>query len=72
MNIKIVYFACLVPDKWEYIIIEQLDSLKNITDLYSQAIIYMSVIANNSDLQKLQLLLKERYDDKIILYNIYF
>jgi len=70
MNIKIVYFACLVPDKWEYIIIEQLDSLKNITDLYSQAIIYMSVISNHTDLQKLQLLLKERYD-KIILYNVY-
>ena len=28
MKIKIVYFAYLAPDKWEKIVIEQLDSLK--------------------------------------------
>jgi hypothetical protein len=43
MNIKIVYFTYLVPNKWESIVLEQLDALYNVTSLYEQASIYISV-----------------------------
>ena len=71
MNIKIVYFACLVPDVWYDIITEQLDELKEL-DLYHIASkIYMSVISeNDNELIKLMKLIKEKYN-KIELINVY-
>ena len=70
MKIKIVYFAYLAPDMWEKIVIEQLDSLKKL-DLYDIALnIYMSVISDDIELDKLKILLKNNYD-KIELKNIY-
>jgi len=58
MKIKIVYFAYLIPNKWEIIVKEQLDSLKNI-QLYNESInIYMSVISDDNELEKLKIFLK--------------
>ena len=50
MKIKIVYFAYLIPDIWENIVIEQLNALKNLKlyDLASK--IYISVITNYNKL----------------------
>jgi hypothetical protein len=70
MKIKIVYFAYLAPDKWEKIVVEQLDSLKKI-DLYDIASnIYMSVISDDIEIEKLKILLKNNYS-KIEIKNIY-
>ena len=69
IKIKIVYFACLIPNLWEPIIIEQLDSLKNL-ELYNKSKIFMSVIANDVELNKLKELIKNKYS-KIELKNIY-
>lgn len=73
MNIKIVYFAYLIPEKWEDIVIEQLDALSNIVSLYETATIYMSVIDDTegqSELEKLKLLISEKYN-KIQLINTF-
>jgi len=70
MKVKIVYFAYLIPNKWENIVIEQLDSLKKLK-LYDEAIdIYMSVISNDIELNELQILLKTKYN-KVKIYNVY-
>ena len=70
INIKIVYFANLIPNSWESIIIEQLDSLKKL-ELYNKASnIYMSVISNDRELIKLKELINSKYK-KIELKNIY-
>jgi hypothetical protein len=66
--IKIVYFAFLVPNLWLPIITEQLDELKRLP-LYEKAKnIYFSVIADNVELNKLKLLLNEKYS-KIEIIN---
>ena len=70
MKIKIIYFAYLLPNVWEPIIIEQLDALYNI-DLYNLASnIYMSVISDDIELEKLKELINSKYN-KIELVNIY-
>ena len=70
MIIKIVYFAYLIPNKWEPIVTEQLDALKKI-DLYEKAQnIYISIISNDSELIKLKNLLSKKYS-KIEIKNIY-
>jgi len=70
INIKIVYFANLIPNSWEPIITEQLDSLKKL-ELYNKASnIYMSVIANDRELIKLKELINSKYK-KIELKNIF-
>jgi hypothetical protein len=70
INIKIVYFANLIPNTWEPIITEQLDSLKKL-ELYNKASnIYMSVISNDRELIKLKELLNSKYK-KIELKNIF-
>jgi hypothetical protein len=73
MKIKIVYFSYLLPNKWESIVLEQLESLYNVTTLYENADIYMSVIdttMNQTELQKLQNILMNKYN-KIKLVNIF-
>ena len=70
LNVKIVYFANLIPNSWEPIIIEQLDSLKKL-ELYNKASnIYMSVISNDRELIKLKELINSKYK-KIQLKNIF-
>ena len=70
MKIKIVYFAYLLPDNWEPIITEQLDALKKL-ELYNLASeIFISVISNLEELNKLKLLLKQKYN-KLQVINIY-
>ena len=70
MNIKIVYFANLIPNTWESIITEQLESLKKL-ELYNKASnIYMSVISNDRELIKLKELINSKYK-KIELKNIF-
>ena len=73
MKIKIVYFSYLLPNKWESIVLEQLEMLYNVTSLYEKAEIYMSVIdttMNQTELQKLQNILMNKYN-KIKLINIF-
>jgi len=61
MKVKIVYFAYLIPDKWNTIVEEQLSSLKN-THLYEEASnIYMSVISDDDELEKLKIFLSNKY-----------
>jgi hypothetical protein len=70
MKIKIVYFAYLIPNKWESIVKEQLDSLKKI-QLYEESInIYMSIISDDTELSKLKSLLENNYN-KVQIYNVY-
>ena len=69
MNIKIVYFANLIPNVWEPIITEQLESLKN-TGLYLNSKIYMTVISDDNELKKLVELIKNKYSN-IELINVY-
>jgi hypothetical protein len=70
MKIKIVYFAYLVPNKWESIIMEQLNMLK-LLELYNIADINMSVISmNTEDLELLKILLNKHFN-KVNLINIY-
>ena len=73
MKIKIVYFSYLVPNKWESIVLEQLESLYNVKTLYEKAHIYMSVIdttINQTELQKLRNILINKYN-KIQLINVF-
>ena len=73
MKIKIVYFSYLVPNKWESIVLEQLESLYNVKTLYEKAHIYMSVIdttMNQTELQKLRNILINKYN-KIQLINVF-
>ena len=68
MKIKIVYFAYLFPNKWQEIVEEQLNSLIN-TNLYNEAInIYMSVISDDIELDKLKIFLSKKYS-KIEIKN---
>jgi len=70
MKIKIIYFACLIPNAWEPIVLEQLDALKKL-NLYSTASnIWMSVISNDNELSKLKLILSQNYN-KIQLKNVF-
>ena len=67
--IEIVYFAYLLPTRWEEIVKEQLSHLKS-QKLYEEAVnIYMTVISNNEELNKLKNLLSIEYP-KIKLKNI--
>ena len=69
--IKIVYFAYLVPNVWIPIVTEQLDALKDL-DLYEKAKnIYFSVIADDTELEILKLVLKEKYQ-KVEIINHYY
>jgi hypothetical protein len=70
MKTKIVYFAYLMKDKWEPIVEEQLSSLKKLK-LYDEAInIYMSVISDDEQLEKLRIFLKDNYP-KVEINGIY-
>lgn len=74
MNLKIIYFAYLIPNKWEGIVLEQLFDLYSITDLYESASIYMSIIdtsESQTELEKLRNILSEKYN-KIQLINIFY
>ena len=74
MKIKIVYFAYLLQDKWEEIVLEQLEQLYSLNELYALSDIYMSVIdvsENASELEKLKYILLNRYP-KIQLINIFY
>ena len=71
-QIKIVYFAYLVPDVWESIVSEQLDSLYNLKSLYESAEIYMSVndtSESHTELEKLRIMILNKYS-KVKLINI--
>lgn len=71
MNIKIVYFAYLVPSVWQSIVTEQLQALKQL-DLYNEAInIYISVISDDVELDKLKILIETEYS-KIEIMNHYY
>jgi hypothetical protein len=73
MNIKIVYFAYLIPDAWESIVLEQLDSLYSIRSLYEKSSIYMSVIDDSpsqKELSKLRDIIVAKYS-KIQLVNLW-
>jgi len=73
MKIKIVYFAYLIPGKWESIIEEQLSSLYSMTSLCDISTIFMSIIDDTpgqQELKKLRSLLSEKYN-KIYLMNIF-
>jgi hypothetical protein len=70
MKIKIVYFTFLVPNKWEEIVLEQLNMLKSL-ELYNIAEIYMSVISeSNVELENLKKILQNDFN-KIQLINVY-
>ena len=70
MKIKIVYFAYLLPNKWEPIVEEQLDSLKQLK-LYEEADkIYISLISDDIELEKLKKLINEKYS-KIEIKNVF-
>jgi len=74
MKIKIVYFSYLLENKWEDIVIEQLDKLYSLTKLYEIADIYISVIDVSKDaieLKKLQNIIKNKYS-KIEFINVYY
>jgi len=69
--VKIVYFTYLVPNKWYPIVTEQLDALKEL-ELYEIAKkIYISVIADDCEFEKLKILLFEKYS-KIEIINHYY
>ena len=73
MNIKIVYFTYLVPNKWEPIVLEQLEALYNVTSLYEQASIYISVIDVSESLiefNKLRNIITSKYN-KIQFINVF-
>lgn len=70
-NIKIVYFAYLVPNAWLPVVKEQLDSLKQL-DLYHEAInIYISVISDDVELDALKMLIHNEYP-KIEIMNHHY
>ena len=69
LKIKIVYFANLNFPNWQAIVLEQLNSLK-LLDLYNISQIYMSVIANDLELNELKYILYNQFD-KIQIYNSY-
>lgn len=73
MNIKIVYFTYLVPNKWEPIVLEQLDALYNVTSLYEKASIYISVIDDSEsqiEFNKLRNIIESKYN-KIQFINVF-
>ena len=74
MKIKIVYFAYLLQDKWEEIVLEQLEQLYSLTELYEISDIYMSIVdvsEGSTELEKLNHLLLNKYP-KIQLINIFY
>lgn len=74
IKIKIVYFAYLLQEKWEEIVLEQLEQLYSLTELYEISDIYMSVIDVSEDaveLAKLKNILNEKYS-KIQLKNVFY
>ena len=71
LTTKIVYFAYLVPNRWHWIVKEQLDALKNL-DLYEMAAnIYFNVISDDVELEQLKQLLKTDYP-KIEIANHFY
>ena len=73
MNIKIVYFTYLVPNKWESIVLEQLEALYNITSLYEQASIYISLTDDSEsqhEFKKLRNIISSKYN-KIQFINVF-
>lgn len=73
MNIKIVYFTYLVPNKWEPIVLEQLEALYNITSLYEQASIYISLTDDSesqNEFKKLRNIISSKYN-KIQFINVF-
>jgi hypothetical protein len=73
MNIKIVYFTYLVPNKWEPIVLEQLEALHNVTSLYEKASIYISVIDDSesqTEFNKLRHIISSKYN-KIQFINAF-
>ena len=71
IKIKIVYFAYLLPNVWFDIVTEQLDSLQTL-QLYEDASnIYISVIADDIEFEKLQQLIKNDYP-KLEIINHYY
>ncbi len=73
MNIKIVYFTYLVPNKWEPIVLEQLEALYNITSLYEQASIYISLTDDSEsqhEFKKLRNIISSKYN-KIQFINVF-
>lgn len=71
MNIKIVYFAYLLKDKWVNIVREQLDGLIDCLIYNDAANIYMSVCyEDEEELDKLKIILKHNYS-KIELINCF-
>jgi hypothetical protein len=73
MKIKIVYFAYLIPDKWESIVLEQLESLYSLTSLYEASQIYISVIDDTpeqTELITLRNIISEKFN-KIQLINVF-
>ena len=74
MKIKIVYFVYLVPDKWESIVLEQLESLYSLTSLYEASDIYISVIDDTPEQTQINTLcniISSKYN-KIKIVNIFF
>ena len=73
MNIKIVYFTYLVPNKWEPIVLEQLEALYNITSLYEKASIYISLTDDSEsqhEFKKLRNIISSKYN-KIHFINVF-
>ena len=73
MNIKIVYFTYLVPNKWEPIVLEQLEALYNITSLYEKASIYISLTDESEsqhEFKKLRNIISSKYN-KIQFINVF-
>jgi hypothetical protein len=69
MKFTIVYFAYLVPNKWESIILEQLNGLRDCGIYEDSFAIYMSVIADAEQLNKLKHMLNSNFS-KITLINV--
>ena len=73
MNIKIIYFTYLVPNKWEPIVLEQLEALYKITSLYEQASIYISLTVDSesqNEFKKLRNIISSKYN-KIQFINVF-
>jgi hypothetical protein len=68
-NIKIVYFAHLIPDIWDFIVKEQLDALKKLKLYEMASSIYMCIISNETEIIKLKELLTTEYP-KVELTNV--
>ena len=59
MTIKIVYFAYLLPNKWQSVVSEQLDALKSCGIYNDAANIYMCVVGDEVELNKFDEFIKK-------------